>query len=73
MSPSPTTVKGTESVMDTRTGEIMDMQEAERRIKLNPKDAKFLKELPDKFVEQLEGMNRADRRAWAKKNKHLLK
>ena len=50
----------------------MDMEEAERRIKLNPKDAKFLKKLPDQFVEQLTGYNREQRRAWARKNKHLL-
>lgn len=48
------------------------MQEAERRIKLNPKEARFLKELPDEYVEKLQGMNRKDRRTWARVNKHLL-
>ena len=58
--------------MDTRTGDIVSMDFVEK-LKLNPKtapQAKWYKEIPSELLPELEGMNRAERRAWYRKNKH---
>lgn len=60
--------------MDTRTGEIVDMKFVEK-LKFNPltaPQAKWYKEIPPELLPQLEGMNRAQRRAWYSHNKHLF-
>lgn len=59
--------------MDTRTGEIMTWIEAQERIKKKPDLAKIIKEIPSEYVEQLEGMNRKERREWYRKNKDKFK
>ena len=52
--------------MDIRTGEILPMDEVVRK----PfKERKYWKEIPKQFVEQMECMNRAERRKFYKRNK----
>ena len=58
--------------MDTRTGEMMDWEEAEKRIKKNLLAANFIKEIPNQFLPQIEGMNREERRRWYKENRKAL-
>jgi len=61
--------------MDTRTGDIVNMDTVEK-LKLDPKtapQAKWYKEIPPELLPQLEGMNRKQRRAWYSQNKHLFK
>ena len=36
--------------MDTRTGEIMDLKEAEERIRKDPEEKKFIKEIERKLT-----------------------
>ena len=55
--------------MDTRTGEIFGMDFVEELKKKKPFEAKFFKEIPDKYVDLLQGMNRAERRKWYREHK----
>jgi hypothetical protein len=59
--------------MDTRTGEIVDMEFVNKLKMSNSPLAKFYKELPDWAVSELQGYNRAQRREWYKRNKKRLK
>jgi len=62
--------------MDMRTGEIMSIDEMHRRIKENPELAKVIKEVPPPvlpYISEIQNMNRKDKRAWLRKNKHLFK
>lgn len=59
--------------MDMRTGEIMTEEEMLKRVNNKPQDAKWYKTIPDGYADELSAMNRADRRAWMKRNKHLIK
>lgn len=62
--------------MDMRTGEIMDLEEMRRRIAEKPELAKVIKEVPAPlmpYISEVQNMNRKDKRAWLRKNKHLFK
>lgn len=62
--------------MDMSTGEIMSQEEMEKRIKQNPKLADRIKLIPEALTPQIpeiQNMNRKDKRAWLRKNKHLFK
>lgn len=59
--------------MDIRTNEIMTYDEMAKRVANNPEDKKFYKEIPDIYLGELSTMNRKDRRAYLRKNKHILK
>jgi len=56
-----------------RSGEIITQDEMQKRIGNKPQDAKWYKEIPDGYLDELSAMNRKDRRAWMKRNKHLIK
>lgn len=62
--------------MDMSTGEIMTQEEMEKRIKQNPKLADRIKLIPEALqpqIPEIQNMNRKDKRAWLRKNKHLFK
>ena len=52
--------------MNSETGEIKELSEI---IKLPEKEQKKYIPIPDNEIEAVRGMNRAERRAWARKNK----
>jgi hypothetical protein len=56
--------------MDTRTGDLFTLDNIRKKIFDNPSIAKWMKEIPSEFLPELEGMNRAERRAWYSKNRH---
>ena len=56
--------------MDTRTGEIVDMEEVN---KMKPEEAKWFKPVPSEYVPMLKNMNRKQRREWYRRNKKLWK
>ena len=56
--------------MDTRTGEIYELEEVKKK---PPQEQKYFKEIPQEYLPQLERMNRKERRAWYSKNKKLFK
>lgn len=61
--------------MDMRTGEIMSELEMQRRIKANPSLTDHIKLIPESLTSQIpeiQNMNRKDKRAWLRKNKHLF-
>ena len=58
--------------MDTRNFDIVPEKVVEDlRDKKNP-SANFFKKIPDDLLGELQGMNRAQRRDWYRKNKKLL-
>lgn len=59
--------------MDTRTGEIMSEEEMLKRTANKPEEEKWYKTIPEGYADQLSAMNRKDRRAWMRKNKHILR
>lgn len=52
--------------MDTRTGQILEMEEV---LKKPIKEQKWFKEIPEEDVEKLQPMNRKQRREYYKKHK----
>jgi len=59
--------------MNTGTGEIVGMDYVEDlKAQANPV-ARFYKEIPEKYLGELQGMNRTERRKWYKKNKYRFK
>ena len=52
--------------MNTETGEILDLTEVE---KLTKKEQKKYIPINSEDIEKVKGMNRAERRAWARKQK----
>ena len=59
--------------MDTRSGNIIDADEFKKLKEETPQQARWYKEVPEELIEQLQKMNRKDRRAFYKKNKKLFK
>lgn len=65
--------------MDTSTGKMYQIvgddfiDEQGMQAKLDKVRAKFMKEIPEQFVSELEGMNRRDRRKFYRKNKKAFK
>ncbi len=59
--------------MNTGTGKMIPMDVMEELKKAQPKVARFYKQIPDKFLPELAGMNRGQRRLWYKKNKKRIK
>ena len=43
--------------MDTRTGEVMSLEEAERRMKLHPEESEFYKQVPAQPIRPKTGRN----------------
>lgn len=58
--------------MDTSTGELMSYEEMKKRIKQEPQLSSQIKKIPQKFLPEIEGMNRKQRRAWYAKNKKRI-
>lgn len=59
--------------MNTATGEIKDYSEVLDMKAIGDPAAKFYKPVPAKYAGMLQGMNRAQRREWYRKNKKLFK
>ena len=53
--------------MDDRTGELLSMEEV---LKKPLKEQKHFVEIPEKFLPEIEGMNRHERRKWLKLNRN---
>lgn len=56
--------------MDDRNGNLVSMAEV---LKMPPKEQKHFVEIPDKFLPEIEGMNRHERRKWLRQNRKYLK
>ncbi len=59
--------------MDTRSGNMIDVAELNKLKVEDSKKARWYKEVPLDLVEELQAMNRKDRRAFYRKNKKLFK
>jgi hypothetical protein len=59
--------------MNTSTGNIVPLGFVESLKAKNDPTAKFYKEIPGEYLPMLQGMNRAQRREWYRKNKKLFK
>lgn len=58
--------------MDTRQGNMVDMDFINSLKQKNDPSAKWYKEIPDVFLPELEGMNRHQRRKWYSENKKRI-
>ena len=55
--------------MDTRTGEIVSPEEYAEIKKQEPARAQWMMEIPEEYLDKLEGMNRKERREFYRKHK----
>lgn len=59
--------------MDTGTGIIYTLEEMKEKLKQSPDRAKFMKWIPDEYVQKMQGMNRAERRKFYREHKKDFK
>jgi hypothetical protein len=55
--------------MDDRTGNLLPLEEVK---KLSLKDQKHFVEIPERFLPEIEGLNRHERRKWLKLHRKEL-